>query len=594
MILLSAKNISKTYVEKNILKDVSFYVNEGEKIGIVGVNGTGKSTFLKILAGCEHCDSGEVVLSNGAKIAYLPQNPVFDEDLSVMEYVIKNISDDLKEKKQYEAKALLNKMGIADTDRKISMLSGGEKRRAAICAVMTSSCNILILDEPTNHIDNDTVVWLENYLRKYNGAVIMVTHDRYFLDRVAGRIVEIDRGNLYSYENANFSKFVELKAQREEMALSTERKNKSIYRRELEWIKRGARARGTKSKDRIERFNQLAEREIPKDDDKLAINSISSRLGKKIIEIDNVSKSFENKTLISNFSYIISRNSRIGIIGKNGCGKSTLLKIIMGLIPPDNGTVSIGETVKTGYFSQECEQMDISLKVIDYIKETAEYIDTVDGKLSAAQLLEKFLFPPELQWSVIGRLSGGERKRLFLLKILISSPNVLLLDEPTNDIDIQTLEILEDYLENFQGAVITVSHDRYFLDRTVNDIFEFTGNGNINHYIGNYSDYLEKRIESENVTESVKQKSSGNAKVKTNNKPRFSFKEQREFETIDNDIASLEQQISEIEKEIEENSSDYIKVSQLSDLKNQKETELEFKMERWVYLNELAEKIAEK
>ena len=485
----------------------------------------------------------------------------------------------------------MNKMGIKDLSKDINTLSGGEKRRVAIATTLILPSNVLILDEPTNHIDNDTVEWLEKYLSKYNGAIVMVTHDRYFLDRVANTIVELDKGNLYTYEDANFSKYVELKVQREEMALSTERKNKSLYRKELEWIKRGPRARGTKSKDRIERFKELSERDIPKEEDKLSISSISSRLGKTIIEFNNVSKSFGDRLLIDNFSYIISKDSRIGIVGKNGCGKSTLLKMIMGDVSNDTGTIKIGETVKIGYFSQECEQLDHSQKVIDYIRDTAEYIDTKDGKVSASQLLERFLFPSDLQWSVIGKLSGGERKRLFLLKILISSPNVLLLDEPTNDLDIQTLEVLEDYLESFNGAVVSVSHDRYFLDKMAKDIFEFMGDGTINHYTGNYSDYLTKRTPVESTIDIPKDKTSKQNKPNLSNKLKFSFKEQREFDTIDQTIANLEDKISSLDAQIEQNSTDYIKVTELSELKQQAELELEQKMDRWIYLNELAEKI---
>lgn len=591
MILLSAKNVCKTYVEKILLNDVSFYLNKGDKVGIVGVNGTGKSTFLKILANQEYCNSGEVITSNGVNVACLPQNPVFEEHLSILEQVLKDIPKDIKEQKQHEAKSILNKMGIKDLSKDINTLSGGEKRRVAIATTLILPSNVLILDEPTNHIDNDTVEWLEKYLSKYNGAIVMVTHDRYFLDRVANTIVELDKENLYTYEDANFSKYVELKVQREEMALSTERKNKSLYRKELEWIKRGPRARGTKSKDRIERFKELSERDIPKEEDKLSISSISSRLGKTIIEFDNVSKSFGDRLLIDNFSYIISKDSRIGIVGKNGCGKSTLLKMIMGDVPNDTGTIKIGETVKIGYFSQECEQLDHSQKVIDYIRDTAEYIDTKDGKVSASQLLERFLFPSDLQWSVIGKLSGGERKRLFLLKILISSPNVLLLDEPTNDLDIQTLEVLEDYLESFNGAVVSVSHDRYFLDKMAKDIFEFMGDGTINHYTGNYSDYLTKRTPVESTIDTLKDKTFKQNKPNLSNKLKFSFKEQREFDTIDQTIADLEDKISSLDAQIEQNSTDYIKVTELSELKQQAELELEQKMDRWIYLNELAEKI---
>ena len=469
MILLSAKNISKTFMERQVLNDVSFFLNEGDKVGIIGINGTGKSTLLRILAGAEVPDTGEVVRSSGVRISYLPQIPEFDSHGSVISQVLAHLPEDLKEAKEFEAKAMLGKMGINDPLRDIAKLSGGEKRRAAIAAALVQPSDILLLDEPTNHIDNETVQLLENQLLRYRGAIVMVTHDRYFLDRITKKIAEVDKGKLFIC-NGNYSSYLEIKAQREADAEAAERKNRSIYRHELEWIRRGVRARGTKSKDRIARFEALENREIPSESDKLQLQSVSSRLGKKTIEIENISKSINGKILISDFSYIVSRTARIGIVGHNGAGKSTFLKMIVGEIQPDSGKITLGETVNIGYFSQECESMNPEQRVIDYIRETADIIRTPDGTVTAAQMLERFLFTPELQWNRIEKLSGGERKRLYLLKILMTAPNILMLDEPTNDLDIATLTILEDYLENFGGAVIAVSHDRYFLDKIAGEI----------------------------------------------------------------------------------------------------------------------------
>ncbi len=591
MILLSAQNISKTYMERKVLNNVSFFLNEGDKVGIIGINGTGKSTLLRILAGAEEADSGNVIRTNGVRISYLPQIPEFDSHGTILEQVMKHLPADLKESKEFEAKSILGKLGIDDYTRDISTLSGGEKRRAGIATALIQPSDVLLIDEPTNHIDNETVQILEQQLKKYRGAIVMVTHDRYFLNSITQKIVEVDKGNIFEY-NGNYSTYLEQKAQREADEEAKERKNKTIYRQELAWIMRGARARGTKSKDRIERFHVLENREKPVETEKLQLQSVSSRLGKKTIEIENISKSIDGKKLIENFSCIIPRNARIGIVGHNGAGKSTFIKMLTGELTADSGSITLGDTVKIGYFSQECESMDLSLKVIDYICETAENIRTPDGVITASKMLERFLFTPELQWNRIEKLSGGERKRLYLLKVIMTSPNILLLDEPTNDLDIATLTILEDYLNNFDGAVIAISHDRYFLDKMSSEIWEFKGNGIINRYNGNYSDYSEKIQKLAKEEKPVKQSLKKERVYTGKKKLKFSFKEQREFETIDDDIACLENQISETEKEILASSSDYIKLQELSDKKDSLENQLSEKMERWLYLNELAEKIA--
>ena len=510
--------------------------------------------------------------------------------------------------KEYEAKSILTRMGITDFSTDVSRLSGGEKKRVAIASALINPCEILILDEPTNHLDNDMILWLENYLRKYPGAILMVTHDRYFLDRVTNRIVEISKGNLYNYQ-ANYSQFLELKAQREEMEFSTERKNKSLYRTELEWIKRGPRARGTKSKERIERFEKLSAREKPTAGEKLNLSSMTTRLGKKTVEINNISKSFGEKQLIRDFDHIILRDARIGIIGKNGCGKSTLLKMITGDVVPDLGTVVIGDTVKLGYFSQESEEMDTSLRVIDYIRGIAENIETVEGTLSASQMLEKFLFPADLQWNSIDRLSGGERRRLFLLRVLMDAPNILLMDEPSNDLDIETLVILEDYLENFNGALVVASHDRYFLDKVVDRIFEFQSDGTLKQYEGGYTDYLEgctvlaKQEKQEAGKNQRMPDGEGNNRenmptrpAESSNKqrkPKFTYKEQMEYEEIDGLIADLEEQLKVLVKTIQSEASNYSRLGELLPQKEELEKTLAFKIDRWIYLNDLAEKIAE-
>lgn len=481
MILLSAKNLSKTYMERRVLDDVSFFLNEGDKVGIIGVNGTGKSTLLRILAGAEEADSGEVIRTSGVRISYLPQIPEFEAHGSVLEQVMLHLPEDLKEAKVFEAKSILGKLGISDVTREIGTLSGGERRRAGIAAALIQPSDILLLDEPTNHIDNKTVQLLEDQLRKYRGAIVMVTHDRYFLNRVTQKIVEVDHGSLFSY-NGNYQTYLEQKAQREADAQAQERKNRTLYRQELEWIRRGVRARGTKSKDRIERFYELENRERPVEAEKMQLQSVASRLGKKTIELEHLSKSIHGRMLVADFSYQLPRDARIGIVGQNGAGKSTLIKLICGALQPDQGTVTVGDTVRIGYFSQECEQMDPTQRVIAYIQETADHIQTPDGTVTASMMLERFLFTPELQWNRIEKLSGGERKRLYLLKVLMAAPNVLLLDEPTNDLDIATLTILEDYLSSFYGAVIAISHDRYFLDKMASEIWELNGTGQIRRY----------------------------------------------------------------------------------------------------------------
>lgn len=591
MILLSAQNISKTYMERKVLDNVSFFLNEGDKVGIIGINGTGKSTLLKILAGAEEPDSGEIIRTKGVRISYLPQIPEFEEHGSVLEQVMLHLPSDLKQAKEFEAKSILGKLGISDCSRDISSLSGGERRRAGIAAALIQPSDILLMDEPTNHIDNETVQLLEEQLKKYRGAIVMVTHDRYFLNSITHKIAEVDRGSLFEYDGS-YSTYLEQKAQREADAEAKERKNRTLYRRELEWIRRGARARGTKSKDRIERFHELENREKPVETEKLQLQSVSSRLGKKTIELENISKSIDGKNLISDFSCILPRNARIGIVGHNGAGKSTLIKMLVGEIQPDSGTVTIGDTVKIGYFSQECEIMDPSQRVIEYIRETADHIQTPDGTVTAAQMLERFLFTPELQWNRIEKLSGGERKRLYLLKVLMTAPNILLLDEPTNDLDIATLTILEDYLSNFNGAVVAISHDRYFLDKMASEIWELTGDGAVSRYNGNYSDYAEKVLQNTDTAEkSQKQTEKKERTFIGKKKLKFSFKEQREFETIDDDIAELEQQMSDTEKGIAECSSDYVKLQELSERKELLENQLAEKMDRWVYLNDLAERI---
>lgn len=588
LVLLVGENLTKSYTERKLLDNVGFTVETGDKIGIIGLNGTGKTTLLRTIAGEESLDNGQIVMARGLKIGYLPQNPNMSEEHTILEQVLDGITGEAKE---YECKTILTKLELYDYDAKIGTLSGGQKKRVALAASLVHDVDLLILDEPTNHIDNSMVAWLENFLALYKGALLMVTHDRYFLDRVTNRIWELDKGQLYSYP-CNYTKFLEKKAEREGMTLASERKRQSLIRKEVEWIHQGPCGRGTKSQYRIERLQQLQSENVNPSKSNLELSSLSSRLGRKIIECENISKRYGDKVLIQNFSYILLRDDRIGIIGQNGVGKSTLLKIIMGEVELDSGTVSIGETVKIGYFSQQCDDMDLSMRAIDYVQSESDAIETSDGTLSASQLLEKFLFFSDLQHTTISRLSGGERRRLSLLKILMTAPNVLILDEPTNDLDIETLTILEDYLKSFQGAVIMVSHDRYFLDKIATRIFSFEDNI-IKSYMGGYTDWMIQRealpSESQNRPKPDKEKSK-DQRVKTS-KLKFTFKESREFETVDANIATLEEKILHMEKEIASHASDFIQLQALTVEKETLELQLDDLMARWVYLNDLNDRI---
>lgn len=606
MILLNATDISKSYTASPLLSNLSYAINEGDKIGLIGVNGTGKSTLLRITAGIEDADSGKIILTGGVRIGYLPQAPAYDPEKTVLEQAVSYLTRETAAEGEYKCKSMLNQLGITDFEKKMSTLSGGERKRVAMAGIFTNECDILILDEPTNHIDSDTVEWLENYLKKFRGAIFMVTHDRYFLDRVTNVILELTGGKLYRHEG-NYEVYLENRAAREEMALATERKRRTLYRRELEWMRRGAQARTTKAKGRIDRFHQLEESKLVVNNAALEMKSVSSRLGKKIIELEHVSKAFDGIPVISDFSYTVLRNDRIGIIGENGSGKSTLLKLISGELQLDSGSVEIGETVKIGYFSQENEHMDKSRRVIEYICDIAHNVKTEDGYISASQMLERFLFPPHMHSIPVSRLSGGEQRRLYLLGILMSAPNVLLLDEPTNDLDIDTLCILEDYLDSFAGAVIAVSHDRHFIDRIAEKTFVYKGEGHIAEYPGGYSDWVERRAAGlaaeknagksggKTAASDGKQTDSTSQTGRTDagrpKKLKFSYKEQREFETIDEDIAALESAIEEVDGRIAEAGSDYCKLQELTVKRDELTAALDEKMERWVYLNDLAEKI---
>ena len=592
MILLNAEGISKSYSEKILLDNVSLGINEGDKIGLIGVNGTGKSTFLKILAGVDEAEAGTVITGNGVRIGYLPQNPDFDGDKTILEQAMAGVSPAEQEAKEFQVKNILTRLGLSDYEQKIGVLSGGQKKRVAMAAALAAETELLILDEPTNHIDSSMVDWLESYLAAYKGAIFMITHDRYFLERVANKIVELDHGKLYSYP-ANYSKYLELKSQREEMELASQRKRQSLLRKELEWIQRGARARGTKARFRVERYEELSNAPTIEEDAKMEISASFSRMGRKTIEIENISKAYGDKVLIKDFSYLLRRDDRLGILGPNGCGKSTLLKMIAGKIQPDSGSIVLGETVKLGYFSQECEEMDLNQRPIDYIKDIAVEVETPNGTLSASQLMETFLFDSTLQYTTIGRLSGGERRRLYLLGILMEAPNILILDEPTNDLDIQTLTILEDYLESYAGAVIVVSHDRYFLDKVVDHIFAYEGNGSIRQYNGGYTDYytLHKEEEKKEKQEKTAVQSTRASRTTLPPKLKFTFKEQKEFETIDEDIAALEEKIEQADKDMKKASADFVRLQELMDEKAQLEEQLAEKMERWVYLNDLNDRI---
>ncbi len=605
MNLLAAENISKAYGLKKLLEHITFGIEEGDKIGLIGINGTGKSTFLKIIAGLEEPDEGQVILGNTVRVNYLPQLPNFDDEATVLTQVYVGAGAKPADYWQVEgdAKNILTKLGIFDFEAKVGTLSGGQRKRVALAGALINPAELLILDEPTNHIDNETVEWLEQYLNRRKGALFMVTHDRYFLDRVVNRILELDRGRLHCYEG-NYSKYLELKLAREEQEQASELKRLNLLRNELKWIRRGAKARTTKQKARIDRFEKLQADKPQIIEDKIEISVVASRLGKKVINLDHVSKSFANNKLIDGFSYTLMRDDRVGIVGANGLGKSTLLNIISGRVEPDSGTVDVGPTVKIGVFSQENRELDDTLRVIDYIKEQAEFISTADGKLiSAAQMLERFLFNGEMQWSPIGKLSGGEKRRLYLLRVLMGAPNVLLLDEPTNDLDIQTLTILEDYLDEFSGAVIVVSHDRYFLDRVVDKIFSFKGNGDIETYIGNYSDYAafvharekEKVEKPKSGTDSQDREGSNKSRndtgIESTRPLKLSFKEQREYEQIDEVIARGETELKEVNQRIGGAGSNYVLLQELLSEQQRLEAELDHQLERWTYLNELVEEI---
>lgn len=612
MNLVTIEHLTKSYTERLIFDDTDFSINEGEKIGLIGINGTGKSTLLKIVAGLEEPDKGTVVRGRNLDMRYLPQNPKYTEGDTIIESILRdNEGHPHIWDMESQAKTMLTKVGIYDFDAKVETLSGGQRKRVALVSTLMADTDLLILDEPTNHLDSDMADWLEDHLKKFRGAILMITHDRYFLDSVANRIVELDKGKFYSYQT-NYEGYLEMRAERLDMAQASERKRQSILRVELEWMKRGARARSTKQKAHIQRYEALCDQKGPELDQSMELESISSRLGRTTVELDHLCKAYGDKTLIKDFTYIFLKNDRVGIIGPNGSGKSTLMKMIAGWVQPDSGTIEIGQTVKMGYFSQENEAMDESLKVIDYIKNVAEYVQTKDGSVSASMMLERFLFPSSVQYTTIDRLSGGEKRRLYLLRILMDAPNVLLLDEPTNDLDIRTLTILEDYLDSFQGIVITVSHDRYFLDRIVRRIFAFEGNGKITQYEGGFTDYqaavLRKEVEAEamaagNPKAGVKSDKSKDEKSEEDSKSskktwnggpkklRFTYQEQKDWDVIESQIEKLEEEIAGLEVQMEKAASDFVKLKELMDRKAQAESELDAKMERWMYLNDLAEKI---
>lgn len=596
MNVLNIEHISKIYGEKVIFDDVSCGIHEGDKIGIIGINGTGKTTLLRIIAGLEEPDDGQVVRQNGMKAGYLPQNQKFPEEASVLSYVLAGQKQDVWNVES-DAKSILNHLGLTDHEAVMGHLSGGQKKRAALAKVLVEPADVLILDEPTNHLDEDMINWLEDYLKRYRGVVLMVTHDRYFLDKVTNKILEISYGKLYAYE-ANYSRFLEMKAQREEMEQASERKRQSVLRMELEWAARGCRARSTKQRARLERLEALKNGNAPVQPQLVEMDSVETRMGKKTIELHHVSKSYGSRIMVKDFDYIVLRNQRLGIVGPNGCGKSTLIKMIAGILQPDSGSIEIGETVKIGYFAQEVPDMNTSQRVIDYVRDIAEYIPTRQGRITASQMLERFLFTPDMQYSPIEKLSGGEKKRLYLLGILQAGPNYLLIDE-CNDLDIPTLTIFEDYLNSFPGIVITVSHDRYFLDNVVDRVFAFEGDGRLVQYEGGYTDYIEARQRNAAsgaatagpVDAPEEKKSSRDWKQNSPVKLKFSYKEQKEYETIDETIAALEEKMESLEDEVLKNATNSAKLNELLEKKELAEKELEEKMERWVYLNDLAEKI---
>ena len=585
--LLSAEHISINFGSRQLLEDVNFYLNEGDKTGIIGINGTGKSTFLKVLAGAIEADEGRISRNPNVQVSYLPQNPVMDDNATVLEQMFLHFPAEFRKLNEYEAKSMLNKLGITDHSQKVGTLSGGQRKRVALATALIHPADVLMLDEPTNHLDAEMTAWLEDWLRRFKGGLVMVTHDRYFLERVVNHITELSRGKLYHYE-ANYSKYLELKEQRAEMAEASERKRQSILRVEREWIMRGCKARTTKSKERIQRYEALLNQDAPETDDTVQMAAASSRLGKKIIELKDVSKSFDGRPIVNHFSYNLLRNDRIGIVGRNGAGKSTLLHLVAGELAPDSGTVDIGTTVKIGHFSQEGRELDLNQRVYDFIHDIADEVRTDEGTFTANQMMERFMFPGNLQSVPIGRLSGGERRRLYLLSVLMEAPNVLLLDEPTNDLDVMTLSILEDYLQGFPGPILVVSHDRFFLDKLAESVFEVR-DGEILRYTGNWSDWQRRRREEEAPAKAEKPKAA--VERPRERKLKFTFKEQMEFDTIDDDIAALESQLAECQAAQGQCGSDYVKLQELQAQQEELEARLEEKTERWVYLNELKEKI---
>ena len=586
--LLSAEHLSINFGMKQLLTDVNFYLNEGDKVGVIGINGTGKSTFLKVLAGAIEADGGRVTRNPNVQISYLPQNPEMDDGATVLEQVFLHFPAEFRALNEYEAKSMLTRLGLTDHSQKVGTLSGGQRKRVALVAALVHPADILVLDEPTNHLDSEMVAWLEDWLRAFRGGLVMVTHDRYFLERVVNHITELSRGKLYHYE-ANYSKYLELKEQRAEMAEATERKRQAILRVEREWIKRGCKARTTKSKDRIQRYEELKNQDAPETDDTIQMAAASSRLGRKIIELHGVSKAFGGRTVIDNFSYNLLRGDRIGIVGRNGAGKSTLLHMVAGELMPDSGHVETGTTVKIGHFSQEGRELDLSQRVYDFIHEIAREVRTAEGTFTAKQMMERFMFPSDLQSVAIGKLSGGERRRLYLLSVLMEAPNVLLLDEPTNDLDVMTLSILEDYLQGFSGPILTVSHDRFFLDKLADAIFEVRGDGTVERYVGNWTDWASRRKREETPAKAEKPKAA--QERPREKKLKFSFKEEREFATIDDDIAALEARIEENQAAQAAAGSDYVRLQELQEELAELEAALEAKTERWIYLTELKEKI---
>ena len=591
MNVLNVEHISKLYGDRMIFDDVSFGIQEGDKIGIIGINGMGKSTLLKMIAGVEEPDQGQIVKQNGLRIAYLPQNPVFAPGATIASYIQEGELDDWK------VQSYLSRLGITQMEIPVEQLSGGQRRKVALARVLAEESDVLLMDEPTNHLDDGMIGWLEEYLKAFKGILVMVTHDRYFLDQVTNRILEISHGSVYSYQ-ADYSRFLELKAEREEMELASERKRQSVLRMELEWAKRGCRARSTKQRARLERLEALKNASAPTQDKTVELDSVETRMGKKTIELEHVSKGYGDRIIVDDFSYIVLKNQRLGIIGPNGCGKSTLIKMIAGMVQPDSGTIEIGQTVKIGYFAQEEPMMDDRQRVIDYVRDIAEYINTREGKISASAMLERFLFTPDMQYAPIGKLSGGEKRRLYLLSVLCQEVNTLLLDEPGNNLDIPTLTILEDYLNSFPGIVITVSHDRYFLDNVVDRIFEFEPGGHLRQYEGGYTDYLEakQRLAKSQNTEPKPEKKKNSEKTWKQNRPeklKFTFQEKREFETIDDEIAGLEEKLEKLEEEILKHATNSVKLQELTAQKEEMEKMLDEKMERWVYLNDLAQRIEE-